>query len=187
MQLGFYFDQTRCIGCHTCEIACKDWHDVPAGPARWVKITEIVEGDFPDILVAYIFRPCYHCAEPECAKACPVSAIIKRGTDGIVVVDRQSCLGEDACGRCKDACPYGAIQFGDEENAACQKCNLCEDRWQDGLKPVCVEGCPVRALDAGSIEELKAQHGELTEAKGFVYDARVKPSVIFRKKTRESG
>jgi len=37
MQLGFYFDQTRCVGCLTCVVACKDWHDIPAGPANWVE------------------------------------------------------------------------------------------------------------------------------------------------------
>jgi anaerobic dimethyl sulfoxide reductase subunit B (iron-sulfur subunit) len=38
MQLAFYFDQTRCTGCYTCVVACKDWHDIPAGPASWMLI-----------------------------------------------------------------------------------------------------------------------------------------------------
>jgi anaerobic dimethyl sulfoxide reductase subunit B (iron-sulfur subunit) len=38
MQLAFYFDQTRCTGCYTCAVACKDWHDVPAGPASWMRV-----------------------------------------------------------------------------------------------------------------------------------------------------
>ncbi len=52
---------------------------------------------------------------------------------------------------CKDVCPYGAPQFDDEEKAKMQKCDLCVERWPDQKKPICVEACPVRALDAGSV------------------------------------
>ena len=47
MQRGFYFDQTRCIGCFICCVACKDWHDIPAGPAHWLKVIPFEEGEFP--------------------------------------------------------------------------------------------------------------------------------------------
>ena len=54
MQMGFYFDQTRCTGCYACVVACKDWHDVPAGPASWRKVATIEEGNFPDLFVAFL-------------------------------------------------------------------------------------------------------------------------------------
>ena len=47
MQLGFYFDQTRCTGCHTCNVACKDWHDIDAGPVNWMRVTTIGREGFP--------------------------------------------------------------------------------------------------------------------------------------------
>lgn len=59
MQLGFYFDQTRCVGCFACAVACKDWHDIPAGPVNWMKVQCIEEGTFPHLFVAYIIRTCY--------------------------------------------------------------------------------------------------------------------------------
>jgi Fe-S-cluster-containing dehydrogenase component len=31
MQYGFYFDNVRCAGCKTCELACKDYRDLGAG------------------------------------------------------------------------------------------------------------------------------------------------------------
>ena len=111
MQLGFYFNQTRCVGCYTCTVACKDWHDIPAGRANWLGVTCIEEGFFPNPFVAYLLRPCYHCADPPCVPSCPVEAITKREADGIVMVDRAACLGESSCSACQEACPYGAPQF----------------------------------------------------------------------------
>jgi Fe-S-cluster-containing hydrogenase component 2 len=54
--------------------------------------------------------------------ACPANAIAKCLEDGIVAVDREACLGQDACVLCLDACPYDAPQFGAEEKAKMQKC-----------------------------------------------------------------
>ena len=91
-------------------------------------------------------------------------------------------MGETDCGACLDACPYSAPQFGDEENPRMQKCNLCLERWDEGRKPICVEGCPLRALDAGPMEELREKYGESHEAAGFSYDAPTKASVIMKGK-----
>ncbi|UCC59478.1 MAG: 4Fe-4S dicluster domain-containing protein, partial [Dehalococcoidia bacterium] len=152
MQMGFYFDQTRCTGCYTCIVACKDWHDVPAGPASWRRVATIEEGEFPDLFVAFYTSSCYHCAEPACVAACPAGAITKRQEDGVVLVDREKCLGKDQCDLCLQACTYKAPQFGAEPNAKMQMCNLCPDRLEEGKKPICVAGCPMRALDAGPID-----------------------------------
>ncbi|UCD85656.1 MAG: 4Fe-4S dicluster domain-containing protein [Deltaproteobacteria bacterium] len=188
MQLGFYFDQSRCTGCFTCCVACKDWHDISAGPIRWVRVDTIEEGKFPDPFVAHIFSPCYQCEDPSCLKACPADAIVKRKEDGIVTVNQEECLGEDSCGApCKDACPYGSPQFGDEESPRMQKCDLCREQWQEGKKPICVEACPMRALDAGPLSELKKKYGELKEGTGFVYSSEIKPSIIFKPKKNNIG
>jgi anaerobic dimethyl sulfoxide reductase subunit B (iron-sulfur subunit) len=182
MQLAFYFDQTRCIGCYTCVVACKDWYDVPAGPASWRRVLTIERGKYPEPFVAFLSTACYHCAKPACIPACPVSAISKREEDGIVVVDREACLGKDSCGLCLEACPYDAPQFGAEKSAEVQMCNLCIERWSEGKKPICVAGCPTRALDAGPIEEMEAKYGKIHEAVGFTYDDKLRPSVLFKPK-----
>ena len=98
MQRAFYFDQTRCTGCYTCVVACKDWHDVPAGPASWMRVSTIERGDFPNLFVAFGASPCYHCAEPICAVVCPAQAISKREDDGVVVVDKDKCREAARCG-----------------------------------------------------------------------------------------
>ncbi len=186
MRKGFYFDQTRCTGCHTCLIACKDWHeeDLKTEPADWIKVISVEKGKYPDLSLSYLAHACLHCAKPACVMACPVDAYTKREEDGIVVVDTKLCVGADMCGRaCQEACPYDVPNFGTEENPKVQKCDLCLDRWAEGKKPVCVESCPTRAIDAGFMDELKEKYGKITEAEGFMYHETVSPSIIFKPKT----
>ncbi|MDO8491747.1 MAG: FAD-dependent oxidoreductase [Dehalococcoidia bacterium] len=98
MQLAFSFDQTRCVGCYTCGVACKDWHDIPAGPAHWRRVSHMEEGEFPNPFVAYLSAACNHCVNPICATVCPATAITKREQDGVVLVDQQKCREAAHCG-----------------------------------------------------------------------------------------
>jgi len=183
MQTAFYFDQTRCTGCGACQVACKDWHDLPAGPVNWMRIEEIERGKFPDPYVGYLAAPCYHCARPVCVEACPAEAISKRPLDGIVVVDPRACLGNIECDeKCLKACPYDVPQFGPQKGAKMSKCNFCLDRWRADRLPACVEACPTRALDAGPIESIVAKYGPLQAAEGFSYSKRTEPAVYFKPK-----
>ena len=183
MQVGFFFDQTRCTGCMACRVACKDWHDVPAGPENWMRVLYTEKGSFPHVFVSYMIAPCYHCIDPVCMDACPVNAITKREEDGIVIVDSEACLGNEACDeKCRKACPYDAPQFGPDEGAKMRKCNYCLDRWTDGKLPDCIEACPTRALDAGPLEDLTSKYGKTRQAEGFTYSKRTKPAVVFKPK-----
>lgn len=182
MQYGIYIDQKRCSGCFACVVACKDWHDVPAGPASWIRVKTIEKGRYPDLFVAFLPMLCNHCLKPACVEACPAEAIIKRPEDGIVTVDAEKCLGKDDCGLCLDACSYDAPQFGAEDNAKIQKCDLCLERWGQGKKPVCVTSCPMQALDAGPLDELRAKYGGGTQAEGFEYHENLAPSITFKSK-----
>ena len=186
MQIGFYFDQTRCTGCSACRVACKDWHDIPAGPENWMRIHYTEKGTFPEVSVSYLIGPCWHCLEPVCVPACPVGAITKREEDGIVLVSAESCVGKEACGLCLEACPYRAPQFratpGAPPGGSMEKCDLCLDRWDAGKRPICVDSCPARALDAGLLEDLAKKYRTTPGADGFTHSARLGPSIIFRPK-----
>ncbi|MEE8329941.1 MAG: 4Fe-4S dicluster domain-containing protein [Thermodesulfovibrionia bacterium] len=172
MQLAWYFDQSRCQGCNTCVVACKDWNDVKPGPARWRRLTVKENGEFPKVSVLNLVLSCNHCKNPVCVKVCPVNAIYKRDEDGIVLVDRSRCRNIRAC---LAKCPFGAPQFGDNKSEPVkdpswqvphpmQKCTFCLDRWKTGKKPVCVDSCPQRALDAGPINEITARYPDAAEA-----------------------
>ena len=184
LQVGFFFDQTRCIGCSACAVACKDWYDIPAGPEKWMTILYNESGKFPNVFVSYLIRPCFQCEDPVCIPVCPVEAITKREEDGIVVVDSEKCIGKDECGfKCLKACPYDSPQFGPEKDAKMKKCSYCVDRHLEGKLPICVESCRTHALDVGTLEELKGKYGDVKVADNFVYSERTKPAIIFKPKT----
>jgi len=167
-------------------VACKDWHDIPAGPENWIRVLYSEKGKYPDLFVSYLVVPCYHCLDPICARACPTGAIFKRTEDGIVLVDKQACLSIEECkAACLTACPYKAPQFGPEPAARMHKCDFCLDRWLKKKLPICVEACPTHALDAGILSELEAKYGQIVAAEGFVYSKRTRPAVVLKPKTRK--
>jgi len=183
MQVGFYFDQTRCTGCNACRVACKDWNDIPAGPENWMQVLYTERGKFPKVFVSYMISHCWHCLDPVCIPACPTDAITKREKDGIVIVDSEKCMGNEKCDeKCLKACPYDSPQFGPEKGAKMRKCNSCVDRLLDGKLPECVEACSVHALDAGPLDELGKKYGAVHEAEGFKYSSRTRPAIVIRPK-----
>ena len=170
--MGFYFDQTRCTGCYTCVVACKDWHNINAGAVSLLRLKTIEKGEFPHPFVAHLVTACLHCANPPCVSACPEKAILKRDIDGIVIVDRDKCKGSAECPQfCLKACPWEVPQFGPEPGAKMQKCDLCVERLDQGKQPICVESCPMYALEVGPLEELKKKHRAEPKTSGFYYSA----------------
>jgi len=162
-------------------VACKDWHNIEAGPVQWRRITSREKGTYPKVSLSYLSLSCNHCEKPSCAQVCPTDAITKREDDGIVVVQSNTCLGKGPCDMlCKKACPYSIPQFEEEKGAKMQMCTFCLDRIVLRQKPVCVEACPMRALDAGPLEELTKKYGELKQVEGFTYSNKTNPSIIFK-------
>lgn len=182
VQKGFFFDQTRCSGCHTCVVACKQWHSSDLDAKDWRRVETLERGVFPEVTVSFVSLSCLHCEFPSCLSACPVSAISKGDDDGIVRVDPALCLGESTCGACRVACPYELPAFGGDSEAKMEKCDLCSDRLLEGKRPICVEACPMRALDAGAMDVLRERHGNGSSAQGFHYSEEARPSVIFKSK-----
>ena len=162
-QYGFFIDSSRCTGCKTCELACKDFKDL--GPeVSFRRIYEYAGGDWQEdngvwhqnVFAYYLSISCNHCDDPACTKVCPSGAMHKR-EDGFVVVDEDVCIG---CRYCHMACPYGAPQYNAEKGHM-TKCDGCYSRVAEGKQPICVESCPLRALEFGPIEELRQKHGTL--------------------------
>lgn len=132
-------DPGRCIGCHSCSVACKRENEVPLGVFRtWVKIVE--KGRFPHVSRGHLPIQCNQCEDPVCVSVCPVKATYAR-PDGIVLVDPHRCIG---CQYCKAACPY-EVRYLDPVRKIIAKCFLCHHRVDAGQDPACVEACPTGA------------------------------------------
>ena len=147
MKYGFVIDQTKCIGCHACTVACKAEHEVPLGVFRtWVQYIE--KGEFPNSRRYFSVMRCNQCEDAPCTTICPTTALFRR-PDGIVDFDSERCIG---CKSCMQACPYDALYIDPNTHTAA-KCNFCAHRVDLGMKPACEIVCPVNAIISGDLED----------------------------------
>lgn len=202
-RLVMLIDLKRCIGCHTCAVACKAHNNLP-NDIWWNhvltyggKSMDTPRGTYPNLKMQFITLACQHCEDPACVKACPTGATYKRD-DGIVMQDYDQCVG---CRLCILACPYENVrQFNEktpeysvdfpvgdsfiqeQQKGTVSKCNLCYQRVDRGEVPICIEVCPVKARFFGDatdpdseVSQLleKREHTKLLEEKG------TNPSVYF--------
>ncbi len=156
-QYGFFFDASRCIKCWACEVACKQWNGIKAGTLARRKVREYGEGTFPDANRLFVSQACNHCEKPACVEVCPVGAIHKREEDGLVVGNRDLCIG---CQSCLKACPFDIPQYRPDDGSMdkCDGCLECGQTPED--KPHCVATCPTQALKWGTLEEIAALAAE---------------------------
>ncbi len=138
----------RCIGCLSCEVYCRENKQLPEGP-RLCQIVMLGPRTVRGLpRETFVYMGCFHCEKPACVAACPTRAMQKRESDGIVYVDPELCVG---CKACVVACPWGAVQW-DHRTETVVKCDLCKDRMDQGLKPVCVTVCTTQCLRLNQIE-----------------------------------
>jgi formate dehydrogenase iron-sulfur subunit len=172
---GFFTDTTVCIGCKACEVACKEWNQLPddglvftgmsydntaaLGASTWRHVSFIERpvplsgqetglGDFSWLMMSDV---CKHCQRAGCLEACPTGAIVRTEFDS-VYVQPDICNG---CGYCIAGCPFGVIDRREDDGRA-WKCTLCYDRLSDGMEPACAKACPTDSIQFGDLDELKA-------------------------------
>jgi len=155
MEYTLIVNTEDCTGCTTCEVACKQEHNLPVGP-RWIRVTTENPREIAGKLqLRYTVSHCIHCSQPLCKDACPVNAITKRD-DGVVLITEELCNG---CKDCIEACPLEVVQFNDEKQVA-QHCDLCLNRLARGLSPACVAACPGLCMYFGDINEVTEKIGK---------------------------
>jgi formate dehydrogenase iron-sulfur subunit len=186
-RMGFFTDTSICIGCKACEVACKEWNQVPEDGLNWTGFSHDNSGGLGADTwrhVAFVeqrvpvgahdsnfqreaegFRwlmasdVCKHCTHAACLDVCPTGAIF-RTEFGTVVVQEDICNG---CGYCVPACPYGVLDKR-EDDGRIFKCTLCYDRLGVGQEPACAKACPTDSIQFGELEELRGRAaGRVTE------------------------
>jgi formate dehydrogenase iron-sulfur subunit len=172
-RMGFFTDTSVCIGCKACEVACKEWNNVPMDNLEFFGTSYDNTGALSANTwrhVAFIEQPktdpnkgggvrwlmssdvCKHCTSAACLEVCPTGSLI-RTEFGTVVVQQDICNG---CGYCVSACPFGVIDRREVDGRA-WKCTLCYDRLKGGLEPACAKACPTESIQFGPLDELHAR------------------------------
>jgi formate dehydrogenase iron-sulfur subunit len=174
---AFLTDSTLCIGCKACEVACKEWNEVPSdgfrltgfsydntvglGHSTWRHV-KFVERSGPAAGPAdagyrsNVFRwdfssdVCKHCENAGCLEACPTGSIVRTEFGG-VFIQPDVCNG---CGYCVVTCPFGVVDRRPDDGRAF-KCTFCYDRQKAGLMPACATACPTESIRFGEVDELR--------------------------------
>lgn len=189
-RMGFFTDTTLCIGCKACEVACKQWNQLPSdgldftghsydntghlSQSTWrhVAFKEKI-GDDSSSRWLMMSDVCKHCEEAPCLQACPTGSLIYNEF-GNVYLQKDICNG---CGYCVVACPFGVLGRSEEDGHA-HKCTMCYDRQSDGMEPACAKVCPTNSIQFGPVEELRKHAQQRVEqlhergnAEAYLYGA----------------
>jgi formate dehydrogenase iron-sulfur subunit len=169
---GFFTDTSVCIGCKACEVACKEWNQLPSNDKGFLgdslDNTGTLDGqtwrhvkfidNVPDETLgtgngaAFLLMSdvCKHCQHASCMDVCPTGAIVRTEFD-TVFIQQPVCNG---CRNCIAACPYDVIDIDPDRDVA-RKCTLCYDRLQGGMEPACAKACPTESIQFGPLDELR--------------------------------
>ena len=173
MPKTFLIDTTRCTACRGCQLACKEWHDLPANETKQrgthqnppdlnpnnLKIVRFRERMKADGTVVWNFFPdqCRHCLTPICKDVADMAvpgAMIKDAKTGIVLATEKSAqLSPQDAQAVIDACPYNIPRL-DPKTKRLVKCDMCVDRVTAGMLPICVKTCPTGTMAFGEREEI---------------------------------
>lgn len=164
MPRAIMVDTTKCTGCRACQVACKQWNELPAGttaftgeyenPVKllantWTKVNfnEVSAGG--EMRWLFAKTQCMHCVDPACVPVCPSGATHKTEL-GSIIIDPNRCIG---CNYCAANCPFAIPRYDPTDNRA-KKCTFCYDRVSNGLAPACVKACLSGALEFGERRDI---------------------------------
>lgn len=161
---GFLVDTSRCIGCRSCQVACKQWNKLDADatknqgtfenprdltPALYNRIRFVEQEKAGEVSWLFLNERCMHCGEAGCIKVCPSPGALYRTKDGIVAFNKDKCI---SCKYCVSACPFNIPRYDGDSKVS--KCNLCLNRLDGGLTPACAKACPTQTLQYGKRSDL---------------------------------
>lgn len=161
MPLARLIDTSKCTACRGCQVACKQWNELPATETRQQGTYENPPGLSGSTWIQVQFRErpgdwffrahtCMHCTDASCEKVCPTGAISHQGD--AVIIDQKWCIG---CAYCVQGCPFH-VPFKDEHTGTARKCTFCIDRISNAMQPACAKTCPPHAIQFGERNDMIA-------------------------------
>ena len=160
-------DASRCTGCRGCQVACKQWNELPGTQTKQTgsyqnppdfahdtyKVVRFTEGRRDDSREPYWYffsDMCRHCVNPPCMAANNTNEILHDEPTGAVIYTKATKNIDFNVAR--DKCPYD-VPRQDSASKLITKCTMCLDRIRSGLKPACVTACPT-AMEFGDREDI---------------------------------
>jgi formate dehydrogenase iron-sulfur subunit len=183
--MGFFTDTTTCIGCKACEVACKQWNDLPSDPdtygrggsydytgslsaATWrhVRFIEPVARDIDLVAVAEEYQQPHNdfgdwVFMSDVCKHCTHAGCLDACPTGALFRTEFGTVVVqqdicNGCGYCVPSCPFGVIDQRKDDGRVF-KCTMCYDRLTDGKMPACATACPTQSIQFGDLDELQAR------------------------------
>jgi len=165
-------DTSKCIGCKACQVACKQWHSLPAEDTTFTgsysnppdvsgkTLTAVKFTEFEDVRKKLYFvffkKQCMHCNQAECQIHC--SKGVEKTREGFVIftdnctVENLRGLGlpagatdEQKIAKYKELCPYDIPRY-DYDNQRFVKCDFCVTRF-GGYYTTYRDGKPTTACE----------------------------------------
>jgi formate dehydrogenase iron-sulfur subunit len=188
--MGFFTDTSLCIGCKACEVACKQWNQLPAKDPAWTGssydntgqlsaitwrhvqfIEKIGQRGLPDIPLAPpgtalpFFNTDRWLMHSDVCKHCANAPCQEACPTGAIIRTEFDTVYVqqdicNGCGYCIVACPFGVIARDEHGDHRAHKCTLCYDRMKDGMVPACAQACPTDSIQYGEVKQLKAHARE---------------------------
>lgn len=174
MPKTFLIDTSRCTACRGCQVACKEWHELPANKTtqfgwgshqnpqdlnpnnyKLVRFNEWLDGE----TIRWNFFPdqCRHCEVAPCKETADMyieEAILQdEETGAILYTDKTRRFDKEQFEEIREACPYN-IPRRNEKTGLMSKCTMCNDRIHNGMLPACVKACPTGTMNFGEREDM---------------------------------
>jgi len=171
-RIAMLIDLSKCMACRACQVACKEWNELPAEHTRnrgtyenppdlsaktWTRIRFAESSNNGQVRWLFFKEQCLHCSNAPCVVVCPTAAL-KQNPLGFVSFEEDLCNG---CAYCAKFCPYGVPRMKVFNTltgeAKASKCTLCQDRVTNGYEPACAKACPAEAISFGEREAILAK------------------------------